>query len=147
MSPEHGKMRPIYEAPTDRANELAMARLYTRPGVVPVQTKKLSDFDVAFVRDGRVLSVAEIKCRNNPMLAYPTYMISADKLGRLCWFAQCHKVVAMIIVSWSCGTVGHITMPCQHHLEIGGRVDRNDPMDIEVVAHIPINQFTIKQKK
>lgn len=122
---------------------MEIAQLYAKRGAVPVQTKKLSDFDVCFVRDGRIVSVAEIKCRTNPMSAYPTYMISAEKMRKLCAFAQMHGVVGMIIVGWSCGTVGHVTMPCKHTLQIGGRIDRNDPMDTEIVCHIPISNFTI----
>jgi hypothetical protein len=138
-------MRPIYEKDQDRTNELAVAQLYATNGVVAVQTKKLADFDVAFLRDDRVVCVAEIKCRNNPMSAYSTYLISADKIGRLNAFARNHKVVALVIVSWSCGAVGHVTMPTQYHLAVGGRIDRNDPMDVEIVAHIPISSFTIKR--
>lgn len=139
-------MRPIYEKPSDRSAEQEVALLYAKNGHSIEHMKKLAPFDVAFIKDKRIKAVAEIKCRNHPYGQFPTYMISADKLSGLHAFHQATKIPALIIVSWSCGKVGHVKIPVEAHFEMGGRVDRSDPMDIEIVAHIPIESFKITRE-
>lgn len=138
-------MRPIYENSKDRDNEKKVAEHYAQKGCVPMFTKKLAPFDVAFVKGKQVKAVAEIKCRGHKYGDFPTYMISAEKLNGLHSFHSATRIPTLIIVSWSCGKIGHVKIPVEASFEIGGRVDRNDPMDTEIVAHIPITQFTLKQ--
>jgi len=139
-------MRPTYEKESDRGNEAAVAKTYLKPGYVLEKMPVFFDFDVGYSLNRKLKAVAEIKCRTHPYGTYPTYMISAEKYNKLCTFASHTKVVTLLIVQWSCGTIAHVSLPTDVSLFIGGRKDRDDPRDKEIVVHIPIGQFTKKKE-
>tara|TARA_R100000664_G_C2687470_1_gene92945 strand:- start:82 stop:483 length:402 start_codon:yes stop_codon:yes gene_type:complete len=104
------------------------------------KTHNKATFDYAMMRDDEIYGLAEIKCRTTPSNAYPTYMISTRKLHDCTMLANFISVPFILIVSFSDQIMywdgsGYITHG------IGGRRDRNDNRDMEIVTHIPIENF------
>lgn len=139
-------MRPTYEKQNDRVNQFDVAKSYLKKGYEIEEMPPFFGFDVGFSMNKELKAVAEIKCRTHRHGTFPTYMISAEKYNKLCVFSQYSKIVTLLIVRWSCGTIGHVSLPTDASFFIGGRTDRNDPKDKEIVAHIPIHKFTIKNQ-
>ena len=94
--------------------------------------------------DGSVISWVEIKVRTNPIRQYPTYMISMKKLRTA---MECYRETrkdVFLLVRWSCCTVGRISLlERPDSVGQGGRVDRGDPQDVEIVAYYDINRFLV----
>jgi hypothetical protein len=139
-------MRPTYEQESDRNNEHYVAALYCKKGYTFEMTPKFFDFDVAYLENDIIKAIAEIKCRTHKYGDFPTFFISAEKLRKLHALHISTGLPTLIIVSWSCGTVGHVMIPVDVTVTIGGRTDRNDAKDIEMLVHIPINKFTLKKQ-
>ena len=131
--------RPIYETAHDRQRQHAAARVFgqklkAQMVATPPQTRH--DYD-AF-REGRLVGQVEVKCRTNPMSKYPTYAISADKVDALLALGR----PVAIVVQWS-DVLGWCRLKDETHRTMGGRWDRGDPADREMVAHYPISVFRV----
>lgn len=135
--------RPLYETSEDREAEHELAIQVARTwGRRALMLPRKFPVDVAFESKGRIVSLAEIKIRTNKASAYDTYMISAHKWSTMIEFSRNLVKTVNLIVKWGCGTVGYLTITgAEFHLGIGGRSDRNDSDDTELVAQIPIKQF------
>ena len=139
-------MRPIYEQESDRTNEYKVASLYGKKGYTFEMTPKFFGFDVAYLENGIIKAIAEIKCRSHEYGKFPTFFISSEKLNKLHSIHTSTGLPTLIIVKWGCGTVGHVMLPLEVTLTIGGRTDRNDAKDIEMLVNIPISKFTLKKQ-
>lgn len=90
--------------------------------------------DYGFLRDGFLTGFAEIKCRNNNHDKYPTYMVSAEKVKAGAeWYAL--GIKAVLIVAFTDGIYQLPLYLEPDYYAPGGRADRNDPDDREVMAH------------
>lgn len=134
--------RPTYERQRDRDNEAALFLRLGRAWNCLVQKREMfSRVDCWAYRNGELKAGIEIKCRTNRMHQYPTYMISKAKYlyaihegGRL-------SVPMLLVVQWA-DALGYVDLCKAQVMEsVGGRVDRGDPMDVESVILIDINQF------
>jgi hypothetical protein len=95
----------------------------------------------------RIKAFAEIKCRNFQTTKYETVVLSlmklakAEQLSRLCGVPSLLIVRFVDEARWlkiaGDGSVSPVKVA------IGGRTDRNDPDDIEVVAHFKIDQMRL----
>jgi len=98
--------------------------------------------DYAVFEKNALVAWLEIKCRNNSMQAYPTYMISADKIMSGLDLAKHTNSPFLLVVKWSdCMGYTKINKLTEYQIEFKGRADRNDPNDMEPVALIPIENF------
>ena len=135
-------MRPSYETTADREREADIAATLAdawRCQLIPMPPK--TPFDYAAARGGKVQALVEIKTRTNHANKYPTYMISAEKINEcltrsINWRVPFYLVVSFQdqIMFWSGKSMGF-------SLEIGGRQDRGDSQDIELVYQIPMTEF------
>ncbi len=100
--------------------------------------------DYAFLRDGAVVGFAELKCRTIRRDAFPTMMISLGKIISAQALYRVTHVPIVLVVEWT-DWVGWTQIAgenaCDYQTALGGRKDRNDEQDNDVVALIPITAF------
>ena len=101
-------------------------------------------FDYALYVDGKMMAVAECRCRNHEFGAFDTIICSLHKLHAARNFTQ-DGVKAVFIVGFSDGSVYWHDFRVQeegyYRITQGGRTDRNDWQDIEPVIHINLDDF------
>lgn len=109
----------------------------------------------------RLAGTLEIKVRTCTSDAYRTYMISLNKIVSNVLLADSLGVKFYLCVQWT-DAIGFIEItketlrnvstnmyesddfrPAGMYLDEGGRVDRGNPRDIEMMMHIDINHFRI----
>ena len=147
-------LRPIYETPFDISAESAVADKLCC--IWNVRTKKMKKFfpaDVAALTNdwdedsgaSEVRAFIEIKVRKNVGWKYPTYMISLHKLYDLAALSSFSGIPSLLVVQWS-DALGHWRVPesvDELEIRMGGTKSRGDEQDMEPVALIPIEQFSI----
>jgi hypothetical protein len=135
--------RPTYQSTGDLEREddvRAMVMMWGKCDAVRTPTH--AAIDIIMHREQTIVAVAEIKCRGNTMLQYPDYSIGHQKMLNLQMTGELLCVPALLVVRWSCGALGYIdasTKPIA--LQEGGREDRNDPKDQEIMAHYDLQDF------
>ena len=102
------------------------------------KTPDLCVVDRMAVSNGRTMGWIEIKCRTNDFNKYPTYMISARKIqgGISLWEAT--RMPFILVVSWADG-IRWLNVSQMYPQRVGGRYDRNDAQDVEMVCDIPLS--------
>jgi len=134
-------MRPIYETRENRQEEQDVAdRLAAAWKASIIKFPRLAKVDRLVTLNGEARAWLEIKCRRNRMDAYPTYMISSRKIQDGLDLSEATKIPFILAVSWSDG-VCWTKVESMYPTRSGGRVDRGDAQDIEMVCDIPIAQF------
>lgn len=136
--------RPIYETSRDMDAEREIAETIAQKyNATAIKATRLYGLDWFFERDGYVVGMVEIKVRNYYRNDFTTYMISADKVARIRLLAGVTGVPAFLFVSWKDG-IGYINL-CDEpdYNAIGGRRDRGDDQDVEVMLHYLIDRFVV----
>jgi len=135
-----------YETATNRADERATADV-----LEPVWHCKLrrlpplSPVDYYAERDDRLVALVEIKCRERPLSAYPVVWIDAHKWWmmrdaaegfhtRALFVVRCSDVILYCDLESVDGAPGVRTW-------VGGRTDRNDANDRDLIVCIPREHF------
>lgn len=128
-------MRTIYESDSDRTRERAVVESLLSGG--PTQPQKLpiaSEVDFSLVRDGRVVGVMEVKVRKR---AYDTMFVSLHKAQALRRFAA-EGLRAWLVFALPEGVLSQPIAPdAVFDIRMGGRADRGDWQDRDLVAHFP----------
>lgn len=133
----------IYEnEETLEAERRIMASIERRFGI---SSRKLdrnkTRVDFVLIRNGRGWGWAEVKCRWNPSHRYETFMIDKEKIEAVVERAVATNSKARLIIRFT-DALGVIDLlACEYTTTIGGRTDRNDPNDQDVVAMIPMRFF------
>lgn len=151
MTENRNQKRLIYETDSDRHRQReAIGHLARATNTQVIETERLVSWDYEMVRDSKVLAMVEVKCRKCKSSTYPTYMISQAKAVRLRDTAIARGVASGLLVCWKDGEIGWLridsTNPDGWLVQQGGRVDRNDPLDIEQVVHFDIASFRFINK-
>jgi hypothetical protein len=138
--------RPRYETKADRKREAkAITVLENRLGL---RAEKMpqghrADFSMHDT-DDRIVGYVEVKTRTCNHNTYETYHVSKDKLLALQNFADREGKRAGLLVQWKDRTgfisVGRFLNNAT--FKKGGRWDRGDKFDVELMADIDINHFT-----
>lgn len=128
--------RPIYEKAQDRANELSVAtQIADAYALTFCKLPRSYAADFAFMKDGRCVMVCEIKCRTNPAQQYPTYMLSVIKRYSVRQLAAELGARPLLVVRFT-DQLLHINLNDEpDHIAEGGRTDRGDAQDVELVCH------------
>lgn len=135
--------RPVYESEQDLFRERQLAVKAGRSWRCKmVKQNKFNQFDYAATRDGCVVAFIELRVRSTPFLKYPTMIISVSKLQAAQSMHMATGLPCIFLVQWS-DCAGFTDMLKQHPVRIGGRTDRNDLADVEALAEIPMEDFTI----
>ena len=144
-------MRPVYETSKDRERESALAgKIAVMWDIQAKPNPKMYAIDYSFINDaGEVEGFGEIKTRTHPFGTFPTYMISSHKVASAKALASATGLDVFLIVEWSCGTVGYLSMvdAKPDSIQWGGRKDRGDKQDMEPVNHYEMRQFQIATKE
>lgn len=135
--------RPIYESEDDGANEAAVAQLIAVHFVVRVvKAPKLAPIDWEIYRNDVLGGLLEVKCRTHRPGTFPTLILSEMKwlegirLGK-------EKNVPFYVAASFGGDVRWINA-CRarnFYVDMAGRTDRDDPMDMERCVHIPMDNM------
>lgn len=130
----NGSMRPTYETQTDISKERQVIELVaSRFGMKAVKLPKFKDIDFALMKGDVVWGVVEVKARGKH---YPSMFLSLDKCQALRNYAAA-GLQARVIWATPQGLFVKKIGPLEIDgwIGIGGRTDRNDPLDMEFVAH------------
>lgn len=145
--------RPIYENDkTLAAEDEFRIDLCSAWGLALVKNPRSFGVDWSVCDGNRIIGLVEAKCRRYNVDSFSDYLISADKLMRAVERSEFYKVPFVLVVRWQ-GTADNpkpgdrmVTLRWTDigdlNLEMGGRVDRNDPADQEPCAMIPSKMFT-----
>ena len=136
--------RPIYETKQDREKENELAqRVSELWGVKAKANPRQYPIDYTFLNaDGGIEGFAEIKIRTHKCGTFSTYIISAMKLTNARMLSKATGLDVILIVKWSCGSIGFIDMATEaDRIGWGGRSDRNDSQDQEPVVHWDLEHF------
>lgn len=136
-------MRPTYETQNDLSREAAVIswiceKWKCRAGKLP---KKYS-LDYVLTHHGEVKAFAEIKCRTNACNAYPTYMLSLQKVIAAKELTRSTGKPSVLIVRWA-DAIGYTLLDRDYKMRVGGRTDRSDWQDVEPVVDISIQDFSM----
>lgn len=137
-------MRPRYETKADLRRERGVLaeveRVWASWNCLGTKRKPsvngLGHIDFRLSFDGMWFLCAEIKTRRNDLRRYTTYSISALKPSA----AKRLPVPALMIVQFTDG-IKWAPFSAPHELHMGGRRDRGDPRDIELMAHYHVDLF------
>ena len=136
--------RPIYETKQDREKENELAKRVSELwGVKAKANPRQYPIDYTFLNaDGGIEGFAEIKIRTHKCGTFPTYIISAMKLTSAKMLSEATGLDVILIVQWSCGSIGFMDMATPpDSIGWGGRKDRNDSQDQEPVVHWKLDHF------
>lgn len=144
-------MRPIYETEADRSRQHEVAtyietnyncRFIPNPPLDPIDGTFVERTDDCpeYENHARAIAGVEIKTRKNPSNKYPTYLLSEFKWKAAKDYTETYAVPCLLAVQFTDGVFvtklrdGYAVAP-------GGRIDRNDPKDIEMCVYIPMEEF------
>ena len=135
---------PKYETKESLQREAEVAaRIEQTHGVELEKLNPVYRLDYAALRDGKVSSFIEIKCRTFERDKYPTLMINAHKVVSGNALMQAFGLPVMLVVAWT-DFIGVLPFNGvgRWNMGIGGRFDRGDPKDRDICVYIPVNEFT-----
>tara|TARA_R110000868_G_scaffold261331_3_gene519437 strand:+ start:11080 stop:11466 length:387 start_codon:yes stop_codon:yes gene_type:complete len=98
----------------------------------------------ALYKNGRLITLVEVKCRRTAMWQFPTLIMSTRKLDRAYELAERSGVPLMVVTKWA-DNLGYLRVrdPYRYPVKTGGRTDRGDEQDIEALYDIPIGKFKL----
>ncbi len=135
--------RPIYETEDDRAAQRRVVEVLQICWRCRVEeTPPLYCVDYRAKR-GEGTALIEIKVRDNEMRRYATYMISLRKIETAIDLATELRHTFLLVVKWTDAIGWVIPRRGEFEIDVGGRRDRGDALDIERVALIPIDYFKV----
>jgi hypothetical protein len=136
-------MRPIYETSEDRVEEARVMRDVQLVGRIGIRRiRKMFPVDYAILRGPHVVAWAEIKARDYS-LEELNYMgglfLSAYKLGTIKAIELATGIKGVYIAGLTDGIyVARLPEPNPRlPVGFGGRIDRDDPADVEPVCFVP----------
>ena len=142
-------MRPTYETPADRSKERQIIDVVAgKFGMRAVKLPQFQDIDFALMKGDVVWGVVEIKARRQH---YPQMFLSLHKVQALRQYAAA-GLQARVIYATPQGIYAKKVGPLEIDgwIGIGGRKDRNDPVDTELMVHwgdLVINGQTMKAEQ
>jgi len=146
--------RPVYCRPADRDNEAkviaklvaGLNKFNTGQKYTSRPAGKMDPFDAEIFCDGKLFAIAEVKGRTGPPRT-DDWHFSNEKYERCQMEAARRKCKFFICFSWDDAAFvcdpNRVTRPGIPPFERaeGGRWDRNDPADVEIMIRIPAKHF------
>lgn len=141
--------RPIYQKPIDKVNESLAAKIIEEEwGATCTPTPNMHGVDFEAILNGNLIQV-EFKKRNRRRTEFADYIISERKIKKAVAAAIKSDAVFALLVEWT-DSMGYIFIDDaamqSYKVKSGGRTDRNDPHDIEMMVQIPIKNFTVIER-
>lgn len=146
LSHQSSLMRRVYETEKDRGRERDLAeRVAASWRLTAKPNPKMYPIDYTFLDGKEVRGFAEIKVRTHPFGQFSTYILSAHKVSDAMNLAMSTGKTVVLIVQWSCGSVGVLDLSEKpDSVGWGGRSDRGDSQDMEPVCHYAIERFKVR---
>lgn len=135
--------RPLYETEQHLTAERRLMSLVEDRCRVTIQKLPISyRLDAALFRHGALVALAEFKCRTCTREQYDDYILSVGKMLAARQLSDMLSVPVMLIVQWT-DAVGWIDIgrASSRNCTWGGRTDRRDNQDSELLIHLPIARF------
>jgi len=136
---------PLYETAEDRLEEDGVSDQLQAAWDLDVWSfAPTSTGDLLLGKDGKLRAICEVKRRYNALDKYETYIISRSKLEGLSAMAAALNTKGLLAVQFDDVLVWHdATDALAYDTRWGGRYDREDRNDLELVVHIPIDKLKI----
>ena len=137
-------MRPLYENDETKAKEQALGDIVARAWKIKLQKVSIKyHVDCLAMRKDIAVAWVELRCRNNDMLQYPTFMISLAKVQGAKRLEEDTGLPVFLVVEWNYAIRYTNLVHCDFTLGFGGRNDMRDWQDQEPVCHIPLEEFQV----
>lgn len=134
-------MRPIYETDENKADERGFMQLMESKGFDIKPAGKQYPIDFIIKKDGHT-AVAEYKRRHHNFGTYPTVIMPLMKFTQGRTFSMFTLAHYLYYCEFNDGVYrADITNVFPSNLEVTGRKDRGDKMDLYPHVHLPINLF------
>lgn len=136
-----------YETLKDLANQQKVMEIFTKTyGYEYVDLPQFSEMDYGIQKSfrykgfkySRIEGLVEVKCRSISFNRYPTFMLHLNKVQ----YALNCGVPTILLVSWI-DAIGFIKFKEKHFVTMGGRRDRNNQYDYDLMAHYPTEKFDL----
>ena len=132
---------PTYETQTDLANESrVMQAIADKYGLQLRKCPERYRMDAVFLTGGDIYCLVAFKRRNLASTTYPTFFISLSKAMAAAEIRDQTGIPVYLVVEWT-DMIGRIDVRAYSKVTIGGRKDRDDPNDYDLVAHYDIKNF------
>lgn len=96
--------------------------------------------DAVFSKDGQMMFFVEFKCRKGKSNDYRAYVVSLSKAMAAEALKKATGLPVYLVVEWD-DMIGKIPMQNFRAVNVGGRTDRGDPNDFDLVAHYFVQDF------
>lgn len=134
--------RPLYESEDDLARERAVVEaLCSSLGCTYCKLPISYGLDYALHRDGKIISMIEIKCRDNTSSRYETIMVSVLKRMKALELRRAAGVTTNFVVAYTDGIYLIDFAEKPDYVAVGGRKDRGDSADIEPCVHYAVTRL------
>jgi hypothetical protein len=135
--------RPMYESQNDLSNEKDVANYLADKWSCVFKKLPISyNVDWLLINNSETpKAFAELKCRNNESIKYPTLLLSLSKWMKGKELGKELNIPFIVIVRWTDGVYFHIAGKHEVTYGFGGRRDRNDAQDVEPIVLIPTDTF------
>lgn len=132
---------PTYETQTDLDNESrVMQAIAEKYGLQLLKCPERYRMDAVFLRDGAIHCLVEFKRRRIASTDYPTFIMSLSKAMAASEIRDQTGIPVFLVVEWT-DMIGRIDVRAYTKVTVGGRKDRNDPNDYDLVAHYYTRDF------
>ena len=129
-------MRPMYESQSDLKREEDVVKELSAHWMCDYQKLPMSyQLDYALLREGKICALCEIKVRNVVSDYYGTLIISASKRLAGLQYSKMLGVPALLVVKYEDGLRFINFSEEPDSIGVGGRTDRGDMQDTEIVFH------------
>jgi hypothetical protein len=135
--------RTFYERAADVLGERRVVERIERVWKCSVEKLPIKNrLDGLLRRRNALVGYIEVKVRKCAREAYPTFMVSLDKWMYARQLAEnSGGVPVFFVVEWTDGVYWIRQDEATYTVGIGGRSDRNDPLDTELCIHVPVHLF------
>lgn len=131
----------MYETERDRQNEQRlMDAIGEAHGLHFVKLPIKYSLDALAFDDGDARGFFEFKSREISAQKFPTAMVNLGKVIAASNLSRATGLNCWLCVEWT-DTVGVIDFASPFEIGVGGRTDRDDRNDIDLMAHYPISGF------
>lgn len=133
--------RPIYQTPEQRTRERWFGALTAcKWGCEFEQMPDLNSYDLKLFRKNQLMALLEIKTRDFPSKKYPTFIVSSSKWNTIKKAGIELGVPVFLVVAYHDVFV-FIKVDFDPDTHMGGRYDRGDAADEELMVRIPLKSF------
>lgn len=136
-------MSRIYDTTRqDAAERAAAAELAKHWGCKVARFPRFCPVDYFAHKDGELRALIEVKCRTHRIAEYPTLILDAHKWLTVTQAALGFRVWPVLLVQFADALAfADLSRTPIDHVSMGGRSDRGDTLDSDLVVHLAVASF------